>query len=463
MAIIGSCLLSPEATWEAASVVSPSDFYLPQHQIIFTSILTVISTNIPLDILTLSDVLKRDGKLEAVGGATYIAYCMDEVPSARNVQQYATQVLECSVWRQLITLGQEVGNRAKGRESARDLLSWIQNKLINMSFDKNKSEPQRLRDLLQNVEGIIMEERDSMEDLRIAFGFPEIDRATAGFNYGDLVVIGGAPSQGKSALAMQVCMTCAKNQVPCAFFSLEMTNKQIVKRIISHESGISMRDVRKNGLSETGWQTIFTAANTLYDREIIIDDNSSMSLYDFQVRARQLKFKYNVEVIVIDYLQLMQFPNRENRANAVGDVIKGLKVCAKELNVGMIVASQLSRPANTKESAPPTLSRLRESGDIEASADIVIFPYRKDEEFTQAKLIVAKDRNHGGTGSWNAALDFPRSKFIMEGHVDFDSVWGAQTKSALMELREVKDMPEDAVQQPIAQVEEVIDRFENGF
>lgn len=409
--LLGGLMLD-EASWEAvADQVTEEDFYFVAHRLIFRALASLAEAGQPRDVVTASEWLQREGSLETAGGLAYVGTLARDTPSAANVAAYAAIVRARSVLRQLIRIGTDIaqsGYDPQGREVP-ELIDAAERQVFQIA-DAG----------LRNKQGFIPIRRlltEALDKIDILFqsdnpitglgtGLIDFDEKTAGLQPGDLVVIAGRPSMGKTSFAMNLAEHAAiRDKVPTAIFSMEMPGQQLAMRMISSLGRIDQSKVRTGRLSDSDWPRITSAATLIAEAPMFIDDSPALSPTEIRARARRLKREHGLGLIVVDYLQLMQVPgNKENRTTEISEISRSLKALAKELSVPVIALSQLNRNLEQRPNKRPVMSDLRESGGIEQDADLIVFIYR-DEVYNPespdkgtAEIIIAKQRN-GPTGT----------------------------------------------------------------
>ncbi|OBS08731.1 replicative DNA helicase [Acidihalobacter prosperus] len=405
-AVLGGLMLD-NSTWDqVADRINEADFYRFDHRLIFRAVERLASQNQPLDVVTLSEALERAGDLEQAGGLAYLGVLARDTPSAANIRAYADIVRERSILRQLISVGTRVADSAfnpEGRDS-KALLDEAEKAVFEIAErgvrgrEGFTSIKQLLRPALDRIE-MLHERQDAVTG--IATGYDEIDERTSGLQPGDLVIVAGRPSMGKTTFAMNIAEYAAvKHRTPVAIFSMEMPGEQLTMRMLSSLGRIDQHRLRTGRLDEQDWPRLTSAVQMLTDVPLFIDDTPALTPTELRARARRLKREHGLGLIVIDYLQLMQVPStRENRATEISEISRSLKAVAKELGVPVIALSQLNRSLEQRPNKRPVMSDLRESGAIEQDADLIAFIYR-DEVYNEdspdkgtAEIIIAKQRN----------------------------------------------------------------------
>ena len=408
--LLGGLMLD-EASWEVvADQVTEDDFYFSAHRLIFRALAHLAEAAQPRDVVTVSEWLQRDAALDGVGGLAYLGTLARDTPSAANVGAYAAIVRGRSVLRQLIRVGTDIaqsGYEPQGREVP-ELIDAAERQVFQIAEaglrHKQGFVPIRrlLAETLDKIDTLFQSDNPITG---LSTGLVDFDEKTAGLQAGDLVVIAGRPSMGKTSFAMNLAEHAAiRDKVPTAIFSMEMPGQQLAMRMISSLGRIDQSRVRTGRLADTDWPRITSAATLIAEAPMFIDDSPALSPTEIRARARRLKREHGLGLIVVDYLQLMQIPgNQETRASEIAEISRSLKALAKELSVPVIALSQLNRNLEQRPNKRPVMSDLRESGGIEQDADLIIFIYR-DEVYNaespdkgSAEIIIAKQRN-GPTG-----------------------------------------------------------------
>ena len=414
-AVLGSMMIDEDAANKAISILGSNHyFYKDSHKKIFDAMLTLSSESNPIDTVSVSNELKKIKSLKSVGGIYYLTGLVDKVPTSARVETYAEIVKEKGMLRDLITTSHAISKKAlDAGDSVGSILDEAEQSIFSLTEQKDTK-------IYKHIEPILSATVKRMEDIAanpgstigVPSGIIDLDKLTAGFQKGDLVIIAGRPSMGKTALALTIARNAAiENNSGTAIFSLEMSSDQLGQRLLTSEARVDNSHVRRGSLPSGKWKNINIASGKLAQAPLYIDDTPALSILDLRSRARRLKRERNIEMIIVDYLQLMQGPqNSENRQNEISQITQSLKALAKELNIPVVALSQLSRAVEQRTKKEPQLSDLRESGAIEQDADVVIFLYRpsvydKDDESVKgmAYLIVAKQRN-GPTGRVTASF-----------------------------------------------------------
>src|SRR5450830_764105 len=411
--VLGGLLLD-NAAWDRVSdVLTEQDFYRYEHRAVFASMSVLINASKPADVITVYEQLQSSGKAEEIGGLSYLNALAQYVPSAGNIRRYAEIVRDRSILRKLVAASDEISTNAfnpKGRPVAA-ILDDAEKKILTMG-----AEGARTKQGIQAMETLVMALLDRVQDMAdkpndvtgVPTGFYDLDRLTAGFQAGDLIVLAGRPSMGKTALAINIADHVALNEgLPVAVFSMEMGAAQLAIRIVGSIGRIDQSHLRTGRLTDEEWPRLTEAIEKLRTVSLHIDESAGLSSSELRANARRLSRQCGkLGLIVVDYLQLMSGSggDNENRATELGEISRGLKMLAKELQCPVMALSQLNRSVETRPDKRPMMSDLRESGAIEQDADIIMFIYR-DEYYTKdackepgvAEIIIAKQRN-GPTG-----------------------------------------------------------------
>ncbi len=438
--VLGAMMIDKKGVDEVIDILSPEAFYKESHKHIFEAIFKLFENSEPVDLLTVSSQLKKDEKLDLIGGDFYLISLTQRVSSSAHIEFHARIILQKYIQRSLIKISNEIIEEAYDEtKDVFDLLDNAEAKLYEVTQGNVKKSTETAQSLVIQAKKKI-EEISNKEGLSgIPTGFDKLDKLTSGWQPSDLIIVAARPGMGKTALTLTMARNIAVDfNQPVAFFSLEMSSVQLITRLISSETGLSSEKLRTGKLEKHEWEQLNVKVKTLENAPLFIDDTPSLSIFDLRAKARRLASQYGIKVIMIDYLQLMTAGGSQkggNREQEISMISRNLKALAKELNVPVIALSQLSRAVETRGgSKRPLLSDLRESGAIEQDADIVSFIYRPeyykidewdDEERSptegQGEFIVAKHRNGG--------LDNIRLKFI--GHLgkfdnldDFDTPFG---------------------------------------
>ncbi|MEE8345517.1 MAG: replicative DNA helicase [Woeseiaceae bacterium] len=404
--LLGGLMLDNAAWDKVADLIVASDFYRKDHRLIFAGIAELAETSNPCDVVTLSELLDNRDELEASGGLEYLAMLSNETPGAANVRAYARILRERSTLRSLISAGNQISGSAFATDgrSASDLVDEAERLVFEIAEKGSRGQIgfRHLKSILPDaVDRIDLLHQSGGDITGIPTGFTEFDKLTAGLQPGELIVIAGRPSMGKSTLAVNIAENAAIGaKVPTAIFSMEMPSQQLAFRMISSLGRVDQTHLRTGKFPDEDWSRINTAVQLMSDAPIFIDDSASLSPTEIRARARRLKREHGLGLIVVDYLQLMQVHgSKENRATEISEISRSLKALAKELELPIIALSQLNRSVEQRTDKRPIMSDLRESGAIEQDADLIVFIYR-EEVYNQdtprkgiADISIAKQRN----------------------------------------------------------------------
>lgn len=408
--ILGSLMLEREAWDQVVDAISASEFYKPANQKIFSTIEELHRKNLPVDLITVSNLLQSKGDLEQVGGSDYLVNLVNSTISSANVASYAKIVRDKSLLRRIIHQSSNLIEKAYG-EDFPDVESFIDE--AEAEFYK-LGETKKTEGLISAIE-VVKSSVVKIEELYrrksditgVPTGFSHLDRMTAGFQPGELIIIAARPSMGKTAFALNLAQHMAlRAQKTVAFFSLEMGRDAVMMRVLASEARINMKDIRSGKLPDNVWPKLINVAGQVSDSKLFLDETSGVSPFEVRARARRLKAQVGLDCIVIDYLQLMDLKQKvESRERAVSEISKALKALAKELEIPVIALAQLNRGVEGRADRRPMLSDLRESGSIEQDADVIMMLYRDDyydkddpEKQGHAEIIIGKQRN-GPTGT----------------------------------------------------------------
>ncbi|MEC7068552.1 MAG: replicative DNA helicase [Bacteroidota bacterium] len=422
-AVLGAMLIDKKGVDEVIDLLEPEAFYKSSHKNIFESIFRLFQNSQPIDLLTVSADLRKNGKLESIGGDYYLVHLTQKVASSAHIEFHARIILQKYIQRSLIRISNEIIESSyKESVDVFDLLDEAESKLYDVAQGNIKKSSYTAQNLVMLAKKKIEEIANKDGLSGVASGFEKLDLLTSGWQPSDLIIIAARPGMGKTALTLSMARNMAvTKQTPVAFFSLEMSSVQLITRLISSETGLSSEKLRTGKLVDHEWKQLNVKVGDLEKAPLFIDDTPALSIFDLRAKARRLSSQHDIKLIIVDYLQLMTAGTTSkagNREQEISTISRNLKSLAKELDIPVIALSQLSRAVETRGGTKrPQLSDLRESGAIEQDADIVSFIYRPeyygieewdDEEhsssISQAELIIAKHRNGG--------LDNIRMKFI---------------------------------------------------
>ncbi|MBI5598150.1 MAG: replicative DNA helicase [Deltaproteobacteria bacterium] len=382
-AVLGGVLLEKDSIARVLEVLSPdgSDFYSDAHGALFRGMVSLFEKNIPVDIVTLTDLFKDSDALEGVGGISCIGEIAEATPTAANITHYANIVKEKSLLRKLIGAATEIVRRGyEAGDSIEDFIDDAERIIFQVAQDRARKSYYALKDLVKDTFETIEKLYDKKSHITgVPTGFKDLDMLTAGLQSSDLVIIAGRPSMGKTAFALNIAEYASiEAGIPVAVFSLEMSKEQLTQRMLASRTGVDLHRLRNGRLTDEDWSRLTTAVGVLYEAPIFIDDTPAQSVLEVRAKARRWKAELGLKLIIVDYLQLMRGRGRmDNREQEISEISRSLKALAKELNVPVVALSQLSRKTEQREGNKPQLSDLRESGAIEQDADVVMFVYRE--------------------------------------------------------------------------------------
>ena len=419
-AVVGAVLINPEVYYDVAQFLQADDFYIHRHKWIWEAFTRLHEQRTPIDMLTLSEELDRVGQLGELGGPAYLTSLINQVPSSLNAESYGRIVEAHSIRRKMIHAANQIASLAYNEESLVDtVMDEAEKAVFNVS-------ERRLKHDLVPISSVLSEYYDRIDDLAkrsdeifgVPTGFIDLDRLLSGLQPSDLLIIAGRPGQGKSGFLLSVAKNAAlTHKKHVAIFSLEMSNEQVVQRLIAQETGIDSQRLRTGKLVEEEWPLFTHSIEVFSDTKLFLDDTPAITPLQLRTKCRRLHMEYGLDLVIIDYLQLMGGDTRtDNRVQEVSYISRNLKVLARELNVPVLAAAQLSRAVEQRADKRPVLSDLRESGSLEQDADIVMFIYRPDQyekdtvKQNVAEIIVAKHRN-GPVGSVELIFRSTLAKF----------------------------------------------------
>lgn len=431
MSILGGILIDNDAINRVLEILTPDDMYRESHRKLFRAMLRLSELREPCDLITLTDILKKQGELEEVGGAAYLTTLVDYVPTAANIAYYCKIVKEKSLNRRLISIATEIATRGYDEQAdVNELLDKAQKDIYDISENKLRPQYVAVQDVIKDTFKMLQTLHDRKEHITgVPSGYEQLDNLTAGFQPGDLIIIAARPSMGKTTLALNIAQYASaesKRPVPSVIFSLEMGKEQLVMRFFASLARVDFGRMRTGHFQDADWPRLQRAASTLYNSKIFIDDTPAISVLELRSKARRLKSEHDIGLIFVDYLQLMRGSNNpESRQQEISEISRSLKALAKELNVPVVALSQLNRSLENRQDKRPMMSDLRESGAIEQDADVIMFVYResvycescrkRDNSCTQnhvhdAEIIIGKQRN-GAIGTVNLLFFGEHTRF----------------------------------------------------
>ncbi|WKZ47618.1 MAG: replicative DNA helicase [Anaerolineales bacterium] len=402
-AVVGAVFINPEVYYDVAQFLNADDFYIHRHQWIWDAFTSLHEQRIPIDLLTVSNELDKRGQLSEIGGPAYLTALVNQVPSSLNAESYGRIVEGYSVRRKMITAANRIASIAYDEKTNVDTaMDEAEKAVFNVSERRLKHDVKPIREVMSLVYDQVDQRAKQSDDFfGVPTGFKDLDNLLRGLQPSDLLIIAGRPGQGKSGFLLSVAKNAAllhKKRV--AIFSLEMSNEQVAERLISQQTGIDAQRIRTGKLNDDEWPKFTHAIEVFGDTRIFLDDTPAITPLQLRTKCRRLYMEFGLDLIIIDYLQLMGGDQRtDNRVQEVSYISRNLKVLARELNVPVLTAAQLSRAVEQRSDKTPVLSDLRESGSLEQDADIVMFIYRPDQyekdtvKQNVAEIIVAKHRN----------------------------------------------------------------------
>ncbi len=425
--VLGAMMLSKDAIADVVETIKPGDFYRPAHELIYDSVLNLYARGEPADAVTVSAELTRGGQLSRIGGATYLHTLISMVPTAANAGYYAAIVAERATLRRLVTAGTRIVQMGYDAASgSNDVVGTVDDVVDRAQVEIYDVTERRTSEDYVPIDTLIQPTLDEIEKISatggvgtgIPTGFQQLDEITNGLHAGQMITVAGRPGSGKSTLALDFARTAAvKHQKPTAIFSLEMGQLEIMMRLFSAEAGVALQNMRSGNMNDQDWRRLALRSSELADAPLYIDDSPNLTMMEIRAKARRLAQRHDLQLIIIDYLQLMTSGKRvESRQQEVSEFSRAMKLLAKELNVPVVALSQLNRGPEQRTDKKPMLSDLRESGSIEQDSDLVLLVHRPDlyepetERAGEADLIIAKHRN-GPTSTVAVAFQGRYSRF----------------------------------------------------
>ncbi len=400
--VLGALMLDKDAIIKVADMIHVGDFYKESHNLIYEAMLALYEKSDPLDVLSISNELEEQNKIDAIGGASYLASLVSGIASASNITYYAKIIQKKAILRRLIGAASEINEMGYNEsEDVEKTLDDAEQLLFGLSEKSLKQEFTPIKTILGDAFDRLDDLHKNKGEMRgVPTGFTDLDDLLSGFQKSDLIILAARPSVGKTSLALDIARQVGtQSNIPVGIFSLEMSADQLVDRMIAAEGDVDLWRLRTGNLKDSDFVNINETMGTLSEAPIFIDDTSSANIMEMRTMARRLQAEHDLGLIIIDYLQLMEGRSNENRVQEISEISRGLKMLAKELNIPIVALSQLSRAVESRPDQRPKLSDLRESGSIEQDADVVMFIYREDrvnpdtENKGIAEIIVAKHRN----------------------------------------------------------------------
>lgn len=421
--LLGAMMLSDSAMADILTIIKPDDFYEQRHQEIFAAMAELYDQHKPIDLLTLTSKLKTQKKLKGIGGASYLTDLSNYVPAATHAKAYAEIVEKASTRRKLINAGTNIASQAYEDDAdVNELIGQAERELFEVSDKIVRSDYVAMDQLLAEALERIAELQQNKGALRgLKTGFADLDRKTAGFQKGDLIIVGARPAMGKTTFAQNLAYNIAEiNKRGVLFFSMEMAANEIVDRIISDIADVDNWRMRTGNLSDEEFSRVGDALGEIDELPIYIDDTSALTIAEMRNKARRAAHDHDIGVIIVDYLQLMSGSDRYagNKVQEVSEISRGLKILARELEMPVVALAQLSRNVTGRDDPRPVLSDLRDSGSIEQDADLVMFLHRPDyykkpeEEDTNITELLIRKHRHGAIGLVELYFDGAKSRFM---------------------------------------------------
>lgn len=380
--VLGAAMLNKEVLFDILEEVKEDDFYNESHKEIFRAIWELYRKNSAVDMLTVCEELKSRQSLDMVGGRAYIATLTAEVPSTANGREYAKIIAEKAIMRQMIRTAEDITEKGyESKMAAREILDYAESGIFQIAQMRQKNDYTKIQDvLLENLKIIDAAAQNKDKITGIPTGFHDLDGKTSGLQRSDLIIVAARPGMGKTAFALNIAQQSAvKHGTSAIIFSLEMSKEQLGQRLLAMQARVEMQKLKQGDLDRKDWDRVSLGVDELNNSKIVIDDTPGISLMEMRNKCRRLKAEQGLDLIVVDYLQLMTFEGKtDNRQQEISALSRNMKLLAREMNCPVILLSQLSRAPELRQDKRPMLSDLRESGSIEQDADIVIFLYRDD-------------------------------------------------------------------------------------
>ena len=403
-AVLGAMLIKKEAIVEVQEILQPEDFYRETHRLVYEAMIELSGNDEAVDLVTLTEQLRKSGILEKIGGLPFLTQLANAVPTAANVTYHAKIVKEKAELRRLISAATEIAGAAyEDADSVENIMDAAEKKILSVAGSQNGGAFESMKSIVMRTFeriNVLYESKGGLTGL--SCGFKDLDKLTSGLQKSDLILVAARPSMGKTAFTLNIASYVGLHGGKVAFFSLEMSKEQLMQRMLCAEGGIDATRLRTGQLDAKEWNRLVETADRLSRAPIYIDDTAGITVMELRSKARRLKAEHGLDLIIIDYLQLMQgrpSRNGDNRQQEISEISRSLKALARELDVPVIALSQLSRSVESRQVKKPMLSDLRESGSLEQDADIVMFLYREDyydkdtENKNITEIIIAKHRN----------------------------------------------------------------------
>ncbi len=431
--ILGAILIDNDALPRALEILNPEDFYKQSHRKIFNVMVELFEKSEPIDLITMTDYLKRKNEMESVGGLSYLSSLVNMVPTAANIRYHSKIVREKALLRGLLRSVTEIASKVyEDNLDAEDLVDYAERSIFDISDKRVKASFVTLKEVIKDSFEMIEHLYDKKETVTgVPSSFRDLDDMTTGFQKGDLIIIGGRPSMGKTAFALNIAQHVGLElRETVAIFSLEMAKEQLAFRMLCAEAMVNSNSIRKGFIKKEDWHKLTGAASKLTGAPIFIDDSSSITILELRAKARRLKMEHGLSLVVVDYLQLMRGRGSfERREQEISEISRSLKALAKELSVPVIAVSQLNRSVEQRRPPKPMLADLRESGAIEQDADVILFLYRdeiynKEANRGQAEVDIAKQRN-GPTGTVKLSFISSCTRFLNRTDREYQDMEGA--------------------------------------
>jgi replicative DNA helicase len=420
-AVVGAVLINPEVYYDLAQFLQPDDFYIHRHRWIWEAFNRLHEQRVPIDLLTVTEALDRANQLGEIGGPAYLTALLNQVPTSLHAEAYGRMVEAAAIRRRMLTAANQIATLAYDEhDTVENVMEEAEKSIFNVS-------ERRLRHDVRPIAQVLSEYYDRIDELAkrpedifgVPTGFIDLDHMLTGMQASDLLIIAGRPGQGKSGFLLSVARNAALlHKKKVAIFSLEMSNEQVVQRLLAQETGIDSQKLRNGKIDDDQWPLFTQAVEVMSNTHIFLDDTPAITPLALRTKCRRLHMEYGLDLVILDYIQLMGGDTRtENRVQEVSYISRNLKVLARELGVPVLAAAQLSRAVEQRTDKRPVLSDLRESGSIEQDADVVMFIYRPDQyekdtvKQNVAEIIVAKHRN-GPTGNVELVFLNHLAKFV---------------------------------------------------